>query len=423
MEYLANDFGAYKLHLIKTNKFKTITIRVSFREKIIKENITIRNILCDMFTQSTKKYPNKRNLTIKAQNLYAADIQTTNSRLGNYITTDIYLSVLNDKYTETGNFKDAFMFLMEIIFNPDINNSEFNKEKLDIVKTSCRDSLTSIKEDPAHYSLIKLLEIMNKNNPSGYSMMGYLDDLDKIDGKKLYTYYLNMLKTNFVDIYVIGDINFNEMKDLVKDNFNIYTLKKIKVSYLLDDIKPRIKKSINKEKTDNSQAKLSIGCRINNLNSYERNYPLTLYNVILGGGCDSKLFREVREEKSLCYTINSVPNKLDNLIIIRAGIDNSNFDKTMNVIEKCISDMKKGNFTDNDIKIAKEYYNTALDDVLESQSRIIENYFLSDIIGTDTIDVKRKLMNEVTKEEIVKVAKKIKIDTVFLLEGDNNERN
>ena len=39
--------------------------------------------------------------------LYAADIQTNNSRLGNYNNLDIYLSVLHDRYTEEGNFKKA----------------------------------------------------------------------------------------------------------------------------------------------------------------------------------------------------------------------------------------------------------------------------------------------------------------------------
>ena len=120
MKYTKKDLGAYRLHLIETDKFKTVTVRVSFREPIKKEEITLRNILCDMFTQSSKKYRSKRALTIKAQDLYAADIQTSNSRLGNYINTDFYLAVLNDKYTEPGNFKESLQFLSEIIFHPDV---------------------------------------------------------------------------------------------------------------------------------------------------------------------------------------------------------------------------------------------------------------------------------------------------------------
>ena len=83
--------------------------------------------------------------------------------------------------------------------------------------------------------------------------------------------------------------------------------------------------------------------------------------------------------------------------------------------------MKKGDFTDEDISIAKEYYNTALDEIEESQYRIVQDCFMKNILNTDDIDIRRKNMNKVTREEIIDVAKNIKIDTIFLLEGDSNE--
>lgn len=422
MEYLVKDFGSYKLHLIKTNKFKTVTVRVSFRSPIVKDEITTRNVLCEIFTQSTKDYPSKRSLTIKAQDLYAVDIQTTNSRLGNYITTDFYLSSLHDKYTEIGNLKKAIQFFSDIIFNPDVENNKFNKEKLDIVKSFTRNSLNSLKEDSSLYSLIRMFESLD-DLPSSYRMMGYLEDLEKINEEDLFKYYQKMIKNDLVDIFVIGDISFNEITKLIQSNFDFTTYKKNKIPYILSEKKPRIRRNIVKEVVSNSQSKISIGCKLCGLSDYERNYPLTLFNIILGGCSDSKLFKRVREENSLCYTISSVPNKLDNLIIIRAGIDKKNFKKAIEVIDQCVMEMKKGNFSDQDIKTAKEYYNTALDEVDDSQFRIIDNYFLKDIIGTDTISEKRIKMNNVTKEEIIGVAKKMKIDTIFLLEGDNDEKD
>lgn len=422
MKNLTKDFGSYKLHLIKDSKFKTVTIRVCFRRPIVKGEITIRNVLCEMFTQSTEKYPSKRSLTIKAQDLYAVDIQTTNSRLGNYITTDFYLSSLNDKYTEVGNLKKAIQFFSDIIFHPDVKNNRFNKEKLDIVKSFTMDSLNSMKEDSSLYSLIRMFEYLD-NLPSSYRMMGYLEDLDKINEENLYQYYQDMIKNDLVDIFVIGDISFSEIEKLIQNYFNFTTFKRIKTPYILLERKPRFRRKIVKEVVSNSQSKISIGCKLYGLSDYERNYPLTLFNVILGGGSDSKLFKRVREENSLCYTIHSVPNKLDNLVIIRAGIDRDNFKRVIQLIDQCILEMKKGNFSDDDIKTAKEFYNTALDEVDDSQFKIIDNYFLQEIIGTDTISEKRLKMNRVTKEEIIGVAKKIKMDTIFLLEGDNNERN
>ncbi len=423
MKYTRKDLGAYKLHLINTDKFKTIMVRVSFRSPIKKEEITLRNILSNMFMQSSKKYSSKRALTIKAQDLYAADLQTNNSRLGNYINTDFYLTVLNDKYTEKGNFKDSLDFLEEIIFNPDVEDGSFNEEKLDIVKTSCRSALNSIKENTSNYSLVKMFELFDKTSPSSYRMMGYLEDLDKIDGKNLYQHYLEMIKSSLVDIFVIGDINEEEVTKLIVERFAINTLKKQRVPYLLEEKKTRSKKLTDKEQIEGSQSKLAIACTVNGLSQYERNYPLSLFNIIFGGSSDSKLFKVVREENSLCYTIYSVPNKLDNLILIRAGIDKDSYDKCITLIEKCLTDMCKGNFTDSDINMAKEYFNTALEELEDSESKIINNYYMMELIGTDTIEEKREKMNKVTKEEIIKVAKKVSIDTIFLLEGVKNEGN
>ena len=153
------------------------------------------------------------------------------------------------------------------------------------------------------------------------------------------------------------------------------------------------------------------------MSDYEKNYPLVLANLILGGGTDSKLFKEVREQNSLCYTIHSSTNKLDNLMIIRAGIDRNNYEKTVDLISKNIKDMQKGKFTNSDIEIAKQFYNTSLESIEESEFQIINEHLFEEILGIDPITIRHDKMEKVKKQEIVKAAKKITMDTVFLLEG------
>lgn len=423
MKHIKKDLGSYQLHLIQTNKFKTIMVRVVFRSPIVKEEITMRNILCDMFMQSSREYKSKRELSIKAQDLYAADLTTSNSRLGNYITTNFNLIVLNDKYTEKGNFADSIRFLSEIIFHPDVTAKKFNREKLDIVKNTCRSALESLKEDASNYGLIRMFEVYDSKAVSSYRVVGYLEDLDQINESNLYQCYEKMIKTNLVDVFVIGDVEEEEVVSLFRENFPLKTLKKQRVPYLLEDHAFHNRKKVVKEAIDNSQSKLVIGCRVHGLSDYERNYPFTLYNVILGGGNDAKLFEEVREKNSLCYSIYSVPNKLDHVLIIQAGIDRSNYNKAVELIEKCLMMMRKGKFSENDVKVAKEYYETAMDEMLDSQSRIIDNYLMMQLLGTDDFDVKREKMKRVTKDEIIKVAKKVKLDTIFYLEGVKDERD
>ena len=423
MEYINKDLGSYHLHMIKTDKFKTIKVKVAFRRPIVKSEITIRNILANILVQTTNKYKTRRALAIKAQDLYAASVSSKNDRIGNYINTEIMLSILNDKYTEEGNFKQGLDFLYDLIYEPNIKDNGFDDEQLQIILKSAKTSLESLKEDSNYYSLIRLFEVMDSDRPSSYRLAGYLEDIEKIDAKNLYKYYLELLHKDLMDIIVIGDIDFLEVEELIRNKFKQKTFKKSRSPYYLDEVKPRVRKRTVIEKDDNNQSKLAIGLRLTGISKYEKNYPLTLYNIILGGGDDSKLFRNVREKNSLCYYINSVPQKLDNILIIRAGIDKKNIKKTVTLVEKELNNIKKGKVSEADLKTAKEYFATAIDSLLESQTGIMDHYYMMSLLKTDDIETRLKKMNEVTLADIIKVSKKVKIDTVYCLEGINNEEN
>lgn len=423
MQYISKDLGSFGLHLIKTDKFKTVTMRVVFHTPIKKEEITTRNILSDILLQSSKEYENRRDLTIKAEELYAADITTNNQRVGNYIMTSFILQTLNDKYTESGNMEESIKFLSEIIFNPDVSDNRFKTEKLDIVKNNATVALNSIKEDASSYSLIRLAEAFDKASPVSYRMTGYLEDLDQITEASLYDYYQSMINNDLVNIFIVGDFDETEMVQTVRKYFKFKKLKKHKESYFIEARKCNNRRLFAKEKIENTQSKLAIACPVNKLSDYERKYPLVLANLIFGGGTDSKLFKEVREENSLCYTIHSFFNKMDNILFITAGIDRSNALRTVELISKDLLDIKKGKFTERDIAIAKEFYSTAQEEITENEHRIINEYLSRELLGIDPVEKRIEKMNKVTKQEIVKASKKIGMDTVFLLEGVKNEED
>ena len=420
MQVINKDLGSYNLHFIKTDIFKTITMKVIFHTPIIKEDITKRNILSDILLQSTKEYKTRRDLTIKSEDLYAADIYTSNQRVGNYIMTSFILQTLNDKYTEENNFEESIKFLHEIIFNPDVEEERFKEDKLELVKSNATLALNSIKEDAANYSLIRMSEAYDKTSPISYRMTGYLEDLDKITEENLYEYYERMLDNDYVDIFILGDINEKELLPIIKKYFKFKKVKKRKASYYLPNKKTRKRRLFAKETTKNSQSKLAIACPITKMTDYEKNYSLLLANIILGGTGDSKLFKEVREENSLCYTIRSNYNRIDNLMVINAGIDNVNFDKAVELITKNVQDMKKGKFTDSDINVAKEFYKTSAESLMESPSRIINEVLTEEILGVEPLSERVRKIEKVTKKDIMRACKKINMDTVFLLEGGNN---
>ena len=157
------------------------------------------------------------------------------------------------------------------------------------------------------------------------------------------------------------------------------------------------------------------------MTEYELNYALTIYNLVLGGNSEAKLFRIIREEHSLAYYIYSSLYKLDHLMLIKAGISRENFDKTLKLVKKLMKEMENGNFTDKDIEFAKNSYLSMLKEVEDSQNAIIETYVAKDLLNLGDIEERKKMIMNVTKEEIVNVAKKVKMDTVFLLEGASED--
>ena len=415
MEYIEKDCGSYKLHVYKTNKFRTVNVSVVFRRVIKKQDITIRNVLSNMLLQSSKNYNDKRLLAIKSQDLYSANVSNHTYRLGNYIFTNFDLEVLLDKYTESGNFEESLKYLSEIIFKPDVYNKKFKEDKLEIVKTKISNNLSTIKENSSMYTLIRLNEVFN-SGPISYRVNGYVEDLEDINTANLYNYYDSFINHDLVDIFVVGDVSNDDIK-LIKKYFKFRTVKRRRIPYKLDRFRVRSRKLKGKETISNSQTKVGIMCPIGKLSDFEEKYVLPIYNYIFGGCTESKLFREVREKHSLCYGIRSMINKFDNTMMILSGIDKSNYDKCIKLIEEELQNMRWGKFTKKEIAMAKEYYKTSLEEIMESPGSIMTNGLVTDILKLDSIDKRLDNIMKVEKNDIIKVSKKIKMDTIFCLEG------
>lgn len=423
MDYIKKDLGAYNLHIIKTDLYKTITVKIFFREKALKENITKRNFLSRIMMLGSNDYKSKVELTKAEQDLYAVNISGTNRRIGNYLDTGLSLKVLHDKYTEPKNFEKSLDLLNSLIFNPKVTNNAFDEVDFDTVYEEYKADLNSLVEDKLTYALIRGLEKTDDKSVISYRGIGYLEDLEKITKENLYEYYKEVIKHDFVDIFVLGDVDEEYITNVIREKFKINTFKKQPINALVTPLKSSRPKIV-KEKVISEQDNLVITLNLNNLTDYERNYPLSLYNAILGGGSESLLFSEVREKNSLSYYISSTPNKLDNLIIIRGGITKDRSMDAVNIIKKILKDLENGKIDDDRIEKAKEYYTSAIDDIIESPFQIIESYYMIELLGVDDIETKRKKMLKVTKDEIIALAKKVKINTIYILEGsDDNGKN
>ena len=421
MNYKRIEKEHFNIHLIQTDKFKTITVKVNFKRELKKEEITKRNILVNAILEGTKNNPSKRLLEIKTETLYDLGYRVSNYSSGIYSILSFDMTYINPKYTEEGMSEESFKFLSELIHNLNSEDGSVAKLNFDIGKNMLEDYLVTLKENASGYATTRALEEMDEEIIS-YRSSGYIEDIDKIDRKELYEYYNEVIDNDIVDIFVLGDIEEDEVVELIDKNMKFENNKKEKKSHFFTHDKIDDEVKFVSEKVDKEQSTLILGFRVEDMNDYMKRYVSTVYNYILGGSCESNLFQTVREENSLCYYITSTNQPILSISIIRSGINAKDYEQALVLIRNELENMKKGIFEDSKIENAKTTYISGLTELLDSPQSIISLYSGIEYLDADSIEERKEKIMKVTKEDIIEYANKIHLNIIYLLEGcDNNE--
>ena len=414
MQYEKIKLNGYNLHFIKTKKFKTTTISINFRENIKKEDITIRKFLFKMLCSTTLKYNTNRLFEIKLEDLYSASLGHSNIKFGNIINSYIDIMFLDKKYSDKELLTDALEFLFEIILNPNVFNNKFDSKSFEEVKKKLEVIINSKKDNLQKYTINRSLELMDENDPVSYNLWGYIDDLNKITKESLYKYYKHVLNTNIIDIFIVGNVSKTKILKLFKDKFKIDN-KPIKTNEPFITYTKTNKLKIINEDMEIKQSKLSIVCKVLNLSLFERRYVLPIYSSILGGGGMSRLFSNVREKNSLCYTITSMPNTPNSILMIYSGINSENYNKALKLIK---DEIKLKNVTKRELNDAKVELISSVETLLDNPGSIINYYYGMEVFNSDNIKDKISNYNKVTIKDILNLSNKISIEMIYLLKGE-----
>ena len=411
------DKNGYRLHLIKSNNFKTISFKIVFWNELKKEDLAYRNMLVNNLLFSSHKYNTNRKIAIRKEELYSADIYGKTYRKGTQIVTEICLSSIEDKFAEEGNFRESLEFLFDCINNPNINNGAFDETSFNITKDNITNSIKSEKENPNFEAYQKYKELIGKDKVFVGSILGTLEDVENITPSSLYEYYKTFFDDNHIDIYVLGSVEEKDILDI--DKYLKFGSNRINYASTYANYEKNY--SEKEEDSKFNQSKLFMGGSIKSLTEHEKKYESIIYNIILGNSPTSKLFQNIREKMSYAYTISSSINRLDGMFVISAGISSKNYESTKNEVMNQIKEMKQGLFNDKDINDAKEVILSIIEEINDNPWSIIDHYNNYLYFGADTIENQIQEINKIQKDDIVNVANKINIDTVFLLKEDEYE--
>ena len=408
-----------KLHTIKTEKFKTNLIAIMLTTKLNRENVTKNALVPAVLRRGTKNLTTQEEINKKLEEMYGASLDCGLDKTGDNQVLKFYIETVNDEFLpqEAENMlKTSLEKIFEFVFNPYLENGCFKKEYVEQEKENIKQIIDGKIDNKARYSLDRCIEEMYKDKPYGLYKYGYVEDMKNINEKNLYEYYQQLIDECKIDIFVSGIID-EETENIIKNNENIIKLKDREPQYNEPEIiaKRTEKENDVQESMDVTQGKLIIGMDLD-IDDDNLRFDVMIYNSIFGGSANSKLFQNVREKASLAYTASSSYYRFKNNIFINCGIEIKNYEKALEIIKQQIEDMKKGDFTDEEVENAKKGIIASIKTIDDEQDTEI-TYFFSQELSKSKCNIEQYMqrISEVTKDNVVDVANKVSINTVYFL--------
>ena len=421
MEYKKYRMSNYDLHMIYSKRFKTVDVIANLRFLCDKYSDIYVPLLCRLLLNTSSKYDSFMEINRACAEVYDPMYSIKSIGSGREMVISLNTSFVNEKYTEFGMNEKSVNFVLPFLFEPKIVDGGFDSEIFEIEKENLINNYKSIKDYPSDYAEAMTDYYLEKRGYKEFSLDETIELTQKVTRKELYQYYLKTIKNSKLDVFVCGDIDFNVMKKLFEKLINFTGEREGKINHYIKQTSYRKKEKVIREKANNVQSSLVMGCKVTNITKFERDYVFPVYSWILGGGMNSLLARNVREKNSLCYYIYATTDKLFSTLKIHSGIDLDDYDKVYKLIKIEMNNIKSGRFSSSMIENVKKLYCSSLESLEDSQSDFINNYISQVYLNMDDLKSREKFIKKVTKDDVMLFAKKVHIDTIFLLEGESHE--
>ncbi len=407
------------LKYIPMTKLKTTTLAAYIHRPLCKDEVSLNALLPYVLKMGSKKYPTTEALSKQFESLYGASFGTSILKRGEDQILYFDCETISDKYALGGEklLLELTKTLLCVIFEPNVNDGAFESSIFEQERKNAKDRILSLMNDKRTWASQRCQEEMCANTNFALSAFGTTDALDNLSSKALYSHYKAIIASSPIDFYICGEADTDEIVSLIKEYTSHIEFKTPKLAGTQILKKDAPKKDVIEE-MNVTQGKMSIGFRTN-ISPCDADYPaLIVFNSIYGAGAHSKLFNNVREKLSLAYYASSQLERFKGLMIVNAGIEFENFEKAYNESLLQLEEIKNGNISEleftSSIQSIINSYNTLYDD-----QRHLQNFYLGEhITGTNRdIEKAKEQILSVTKDDVVKVAKKLELDTVYFLKG------
>ena len=405
------------LHSLQTNKFKTFTLSFYIHRPLKEEEVTLNALLPFIMKRGSVLYPNLAAISKKLEELYGGFFDCGIRKKGEDQVICFNFEFVSPKYVKNDPqyLNEIYRFVFDIVLNPLIYDGGFKEEYVIREKENLKDHIEGLINDKKEYASLRCLSQMCTGENYALYEYGRIEDMERIDGKVLYNHYQDILRSSVIDVFAVGEVDLKPLEQKlsgVDRSLVSYEYPKTSVLKKSSDIQ------VAEDKFEVAQGKLAMGFRTNTGFCDEDAFALTLFNSIFGSGAHSKLFNNVREKLSLCYYAYSRLEKQKGIMLVSSGVEFENFKKAHDEILAQLQDIREGKVSDAELNASKKAIVNILMSLNDSAFSM-EDFYLSGLIAGKVTDIEEYIrkIEETTLEEVVKVAGKIQLDTVYYLTG------
>ncbi len=411
------------LHYHYTEKFKTSQLSLYFVAPLQSPYATAhRALLFNVLRRGSCAFPTQRELGIRLEELYSADFSTSVFKRGDLQILHIGIATLRREFTKDGEdlLPGAAELLSELLLRPltDRNTGVFLSEYVESEKKNAIDRIRAQMNNKSYYARCRCVSHMCDGEVYGISEYGTPEDIEKITPASLYGAYRALLSEATVEAFYTGSAPVDTVREALAGIFADINRHPIRLPPPEPNPSARRVRRV-KETTVAKQGKLCIGFRSSlRMEDPSRNAVL-FFLCVFGVSPTSKLFVNVREKLSLCYSCSATNESSKGIMLVTAGIENRNFRRTVREIFRQFRAMRRGKITEREIDLSRRILINQFLSV-EDDPVLLERWYLYRTLSgvTETPEEAIAALEKVTVRDLRAVALTYRPDTVYFLRGD-----
>lgn len=400
------------------SRFKQGCVSVQFLRPMSAQEAPLNALLPTVLLRGTKDRPDLRSITARLDELYGAAVGVLVRRIGDYQTTGLYFSFMEDRFAFPGDeiLRPGIAFLGQLLLEPLTEQGVFSRDFVESEKKNLISAILSERNDKRVYAMGQMIRKMCAADSFGIPRLGEAEQVAKITPESLYAHYQKVLRESPINLFYVGSRPAEEVAELFKTMLSGIRRQMISLpeqSAFRDGGGGEFT-----EQMDVQQGKLCVGY-VSPITIRDDGFAaMQVLNMIFGGGATGKLFMQVREKQSLCYDIGSGYHSSKGIVTVSAGID---FDKKEQVLaetERQLDFCRRGEFSEGELERAKQELLSGLRAVHDSPGAI-ENYYATAALSGLSLTPPEYMekISRVTAEDVSQAAKSLVRHTVYFLEG------